>query len=271
MLVRAYLAFPPAWLVMGKQTLYVGTRAMTGSAPAELAIILPVYNEGEAGRPAVLRSMAAGVTTPHELVVVYDFDGDTTVPGHRAAHLRAARVARAAQRPGSRGAQRDEGGDRRHDGAVRPDLDGRRLGRAARSWTRWSSLARSGADVVAASRYMRGGHQVGGPRLKRLMSRTAGLTLHWFAGVPTHDPTNNFKLYSRRFLESVTIESSAGFELALELTVKATIARRRVAEVPTTWRDRTAGQSNFKLRKWLPHYLHWYRVAFAARLRRRGR
>ena len=45
------------------------------------------------------------------------------------------------------------------------------------------ALARDGADVVAASRYMRGGRQVGGPRLKRLMSRTAGLSLHWFAGV----------------------------------------------------------------------------------------
>ena len=51
---------------------------------------------------------------------------------------------------------------------------------------------------------MRGGRQIGGPPLKRLMSRTAGLTLHWFAGVPTHDPTNNFKLYCRRFLDSVT-------------------------------------------------------------------
>ena len=127
------------------------------------------------------------------------------------------------------------------------------------------ALARDGADVVAASRYMPGGGQIGGPPLKRLMSRVAGVTLHWFAGVPTHDPTNNFKLYSRRFLESVTIESTAGFELALELTVKATVARCRIAEVPTTWRDRTAGQSNFKLRKWLPHYLHWYMRAFRAR------
>jgi hypothetical protein len=130
--------------------------------------------------------------------------------------------------------------------------------------------ARAGADVVAASRYMRGGHQIGGPRLKRLLSRTAGLTLHWFAGVPTHDPTNNFKLYSRRFLDAVRIESSAGFELALELTVKATLEGRRVDEVPTTWRDRTAGQSNFKLRKWLPQYLHWYRRAFVGRWLRRG-
>jgi hypothetical protein len=119
---------------------------------------------------------------------------------------------------------------------------------------------------------MRGGHQVGGPVLKRLLSRTAGLTLHWFGGVPVHDPTNNFKLYSRRFLQTVDIESTAGFELALELSVKATLARLRLVEVPTTWRDRTAGKSNFRLRKWLPHYLHWYVVAMRGRLhlRRRG-
>ena len=237
-----------------------------GTPDPELAIVLPVYNEGEAVEP-VLRALSTSVTTPHELVVVYDFDEDTTVPV----------IARlATEIPGLRGLRNELG---------RGVLNAMKAGIAATgapyvliSMADGSDephvvdpmvdLARDGADVVAASRYMPGGRQVGGPRLKRLMSRTAGLTLHWFAGVPVHDPTNNFKLYSRRFLEGVTIESSAGFELALELTVKATLQRRRVAEVPTTWRDRTAGQSNFKLRKWLPHYLHWYRVAFMGRLRR---
>ena len=50
-----------------------------GMPRPELAIVLPVYNEGEAVEP-VLRGLSAGVTTPHELVVVYDFDEDTTVP-----------------------------------------------------------------------------------------------------------------------------------------------------------------------------------------------
>ena len=36
------------------------------------------------------------------------------------------------------------------------------------------ALAREGADVVSASRYMRGGRQIGGPPLKRLLSRTPG-------------------------------------------------------------------------------------------------
>lgn len=128
-------------------------------------------------------------------------------------------------------------------------------------------LAAAGADLVAASRYMRGGRQVGGPLVKRTLSRLAGLSLHWLGGLPVHDPTSNFKLYSRTLLDQVTIESEAGFELALELTVKAHLLGLPMAEVPTTWRDRTAGESRFRLMRWLPHYLRWYRRGVLARLR----
>jgi dolichol-phosphate mannosyltransferase len=239
------------------------TQATGALARPELSIVLPVYNEGEAVGP-VLRALSAAVATPHELVVVYDFDADTTVPV----------IARLAPDiPGLRGLRNDLG--RGVLNAMKAGIAGTTAPYVLISMADGSdepsivdsmvALAHHGADVVSASRYMRGGRQVGGPLMKRLMSRTAGLTLHWFGGVATHDPTNNFKLYSRSFLETVTIESTAGFELALELTVKATIAGRGVAEVPTTWRDRTAGQSHFKLRKWLPHYLHWYTTAFRAR------
>ena len=229
----------------------------------ELSIVMPVFKEGEAVEPAI-RALARDITTSHEILVVYDFDEDPTVPVID-------RLAR--EIPAVRGLRNDLGigvlnamkagiaagsGDyvliTMADGSDEPIIVDRMV-----------HLARGGADVVAASRYMRGGRQIGGPLVKRLMSRTAGLTLHWFAGVATHDPTNNFKLYARRFLDAVTIESTAGFELALELTVKATLDGRAVAEVPTTWRDRTAGQSNFKLRTWLPHYLDWYRRAVVGR------
>ena len=230
----------------------------------ELSIVLPVYNEGGAVEP-VLRALSAGVNTPHEMVVVYDFDEDTTVPvvrrlqgeiaGLRGLRNDLGRGVLNAMKAGIAGTTAPFVLISMADGSDEPEVVDRMV-----------ALARGGADVVAASRYMAGGHQIGGPLLKRLLSRLAGLTLHWFAAVPIHDPTNNFKLYSRRFLDSVTIESTAGFELALELTVKASLANRRVEEVPTTWRDRTAGKSNFKMRKWLPHYLHWYRVAFLGRI-----
>jgi glycosyltransferase involved in cell wall biosynthesis len=234
-----------------------------------LSIVLPVYNEGEAVVP-VLRGLSAAVKTRHELVVVYDFDGDSTVPVIERL---------ATEIPGLRGLRNDLG--RGVLNAMRAGIAGTTAPYVLISMADGSDephivdqmvlLASQGADVVAASRYMPGGRQIGGPLLKRLMSRAAGLTLHWFAGVETHDPTNNFKLYSRRFLESVRIESGAGFELALELTVKATLGGRRVAEIPTTWRDRTAGASNFELRAWLPHYLRWYLIALRARWSHRPR
>ena len=233
----------------------------------ELSIVLPVYNEGEAVEP-VLRALHAGVRTPKELVVVWDFDGDTTrpvverlageLPGLRGLRNDLGRGVLNAMKAGIA----DAGGSliliSMADGSDEPQVVDPMVARA-----------RAGAVVVAASRYMRGGHQVGGPLLKRSLSRVAGLTLHWFGGVATHDPTNNFKLYRRDFLEAMTIESRAGFELALELTVKATLAGLPVAEVPTTWRDRSAGQSNFRMRQWLPQYLRWYLVAMRGRIRRR--
>jgi dolichol-phosphate mannosyltransferase len=229
----------------------------------ELSIVMPVFKEGESVEP-VLRALERDIRTPHEILVVYDFDEDPTVPVIERL---------SGELPAVRGHRNDLG---------RGVLNAMKAGIAASSGPyvlitmadgsdephlvdAMVALARDGADVVAASRYMPGGRQLGGPPLKRLMSRAAGLTLHWFAGVRTHDPTNNFKLYARRFLDAVTIESTAGFELALELTVKATLDGRTVSQVPTTWRDRTAGQSNFKLRKWLPHYLRWYRKAFVGR------
>jgi hypothetical protein len=109
---------------------------------------------------------------------------------------------------------------------------------------------------------MPGGRLLDAPPLKGAMSRIAGLTLHWFRGIPTHDATNAFKLYDSKVLKSMTIESTAGFELSLEITVKAFLAGCRIVELPTTWRGRTQGESRFKIWAWLPQYLKWYFYAF---------
>jgi hypothetical protein len=56
----------------------------------------------------------------------------------------------------------------------------------------------------------------------------------------------------------VEVESRGGFEIGLELTVKAYLAGRLVTEVPSAWTDRSGGESKFQLRQWLPLYLRWY-------------
>ena len=242
-----------------------GGGADLSDSPA-LSVVIPAYNEGDNIRPLLEGITALRDLPDYEVLVVYDFAGDTTVPAVEALALPRVRLvlneigrgALNAIRAGFQAAQAP------HVLVTMADLSD-----DPADIPRMYALGVAGADVVAGSRYMRGGRQVGGPFVKRTMSRTAGLSLHWIGGLPVHDPTSNFKLYSRRLLDQVTIESEAGFELALELTVKAHLLGLRLAEVPTTWRDRTAGESRFRLRQWLPHYLRWYRLGITGRFRRR--
>jgi len=64
--------------------------------------------------------------------------------------------------------------------------------------------------VAAASRYMAGGQQVGGPLAKGLMSAAAGRSLRLLARVGTRDATNSFKAYSTAFVRAVGIDSQDG-------------------------------------------------------------
>jgi len=241
---------------------------LTATTPA-LSVVIPVYNEGENVVPTLRGVVTQTATRPLEVLVVHDMDEDTTVPVVRRlqeempeVRLHRNTLGRGvlnALKSGLRAARAPYVLVTMGDGSDDPaDIDA------------MYTLARDGADVVAGSRYMRGGRQVGGPLLKRTMSRAAGLSLHWLGGLPVHDATSNFRLYSKKLLNQVTIESQGGFELGLELTVKAYRLGLRVAEVPTTWRDRTEGQSRFRLWQWLPRYLHWYWRGIGGRWRARG-
>ena len=243
-----------------------GPDLIDDSTPA-LSIVIPVYNEGE-NVVSTLRGVVERTRSrPLEVLVVHDFDEDTTVPVVKRlqAEMPELRLHRNtlgrgvlnAMKSGLRAARAQYVLITMGDGSDDPDdID------------RMYDLARAGADVVAGSRYMRGGRQLGGPLLKRSMSRAAGLSLHWLGGLPVHDATSNFRMYSKTLLNQVTIESTGGFELGIELTVKAYLLGMKVAEVPTTWRDRTAGTSRFQLWQWLPRYLKWYRAGIAGRFRK---
>jgi len=241
----------------------IGNAAFSNETPV-LSIIIPVYNEGENVVPTLRGVVEKTHTRPLEVLVVHDFDEDTTVPVVKRlqAEMPELRLHRNtlgrgvlnAMKSGLRAARAPYVLITMGDGSDNPeDIDP------------MYQLARQGADVVAGSRYMKGGRQLGGPLFKRTMSRGAGLSLHWLGGVPVHDATSNFRLYSKRLLNQVTIESTGGFELGIELTVKAYRLGMPIAEVPTTWRDRTAGQSRFRLWQWLPRYLKWYRRGLAGR------
>lgn len=223
-----------------------------------VSIVIPAYNEGEHIVPGLNRIVEA-VTSDFELLVVVDTDDDTTIPA--IASYGDPRVRTLVQTYGRGPANAIRFGI---DSAAAPTTvvtmadgcdDPQQIDELVR-------LVERGVVVAAASRYMAGGQQVGGPRFKAFLSRTAGRTLYWFAGVGTRDATNSYKAYQTDFVRRVGIESRDGFEIGLELAAKARRHRQAVAEIPTIWLDRTFGVSNFKMSKWIPKYLRWYFYAY---------
>ncbi len=223
-----------------------------------LDIVVPVYNEAN-GVLRLFAEIEQEIKTPKHVMIVYDFDEDTTVPVVR---------------------------EHQHDYSFAVDLVRNDIGRGVLNAIR-TGMERATAemvlvmmadssdkldvvdsmcemmehrayDLVCGSRYMSGGRQNGGPLLKGFLSRMAGLSLHLLTRIPTHDCSNSFKLYRKSMLQNIDIESTGGFEIGLEILVKAYINGYRIGEVPSEWFDREEGESNFHLWRWLPKYLHWY-------------
>jgi dolichol-phosphate mannosyltransferase len=237
-----------------------------------VSVVIPAYNES-GGIIPVLDRLFEAITLECEVLVVVDSLEDTTVAaveGYPVDEPRL-RVILNTDRPGPANAIRFGIMAARAPCAVVTMADGSDDPRQIDDLAR---LVDRGVVVAAASRYMPGGQQVGGPWLKGTLSRLAGRSLHLLARVGTRDATNSFKAYSTEFVRQVGIDSQGGFEIGLELTAKARRRRLPVAEIPTIWLDRTDGVSNFKIAAWLPSYLRWYRFAFGRRLdpgERRGR
>jgi len=232
-----------------------------------LHIIIPVYNEGE-NIAKTLSEIESKITTPHTILIVYDFDEDNTLPiVNEIVRLQNSKNILLVKNGLGRGVLNAirTGFDSVKEGAV--------LAVMADSSDNLSIVdsmfqkINQGYDIVCGSRYMKGGKQIGGPRLKRLLSMMIGISLHLLTNIPTHDVTNSFKMYRKSVLSDVEIESSGGFEIGMEIVVKAFFKGYKIAEIPSTWQDRVAGKSNFKLLNWSPGYLRWYLYAVKVRFR----
>ncbi len=231
----------------------------------KLSIIIPVYHEEDNIVRAIDGIRKAVKTSPYEILIVYDAKDDPTyevVRRHSAKHnLKQVRLV-----------QNSVGSGRGFLNALKTGFVKAR-GEAVlvmmadlcddpKDIDKMYGVFIEGADIVCASRYMKGGSQIGSPLLKRSLSRVGGVSLYYLRRMPIHDITNNFKLYRRAVLDHITLGETGGFEVAMEITLKAHRLGYAIVEIPTTWRDREAGEAKFNLRKMLPRYSKLYALAF---------
>ena len=219
-------------------------------------IFVPVYNEGK-NIKALFDDIQEKVNSEFRLIIVYDADEDNTIPVIKEIKDNYNFEIQLEKNHYGRGALN----------AVKTGIESAKskywvftmadLSDSIETINIMKEKIDEGYDVVCGSRYIKGGAVVGGPKLKRLLSRCSAIGMRIAAGVPVHDITNGFKMYRTSVLKSVEIESTHGFEIILEIFLKCYLNGAKITEVPAKWYDRTEGKSNFKMWDWIPHYLYW--------------
>lgn len=230
----------------------------------DLEIIYPVYYE-ENNIEKVLRGVDQHTRTDYIVTIVYQDDNDPTIPIVRRMMRKKRNINLLKSKYGIGIMPALKTGFEHAKGRLilimMADLsdDPREIEKMVHM------ILKEGYDLVCASRYSPGGRRLGGSALKGFLSFFACKTLRLFTGIPTYDVTNAFKCFRRSMLREITIESTKGFELPLEITVKWFLLGKKIGEVPTVWKERTSGESKFKLFQEIPYYLRWYTFAIKKR------
>jgi dolichol-phosphate mannosyltransferase len=238
-------------------------------APTRASIIVPVLYEEPELRDTLARLRRVESSSPVEIVLVVDVPDPSREPEARKENDDAAAEVGAlvAYRVGRRGF----GSALRHGFEVATgDVLIPFMGDACDEPTdipRMIDRIDEGWDVVAGSRYMRGGRIVGNT-LKQRLSRLYGFLARLVGGPRIHDVSNAFKAYRRSVVEAVETVAES-YDVSVELTVKAYRSGFTVTEIPTTWTNRELGTSNWRFSKELSRYSRW--LALAARPHRPSR
>lgn len=232
---------------------------MSHSPPLPLSVLIPVYNEDENIR-LTLEALETHVPKPYELLICYDMDEDTTLAVVRpmlAAHPEWKLVKNSICR-GPSGALRSGFAVATGERVLVAMAD---LCDDFGQIPQLMAMVPAQADVVCPSRYCEGGRQELKEGLKVWAPRTAGKLVRLLSGMDTHDPTNSFKMYSGPMLRSLKLVSTVSFSVTLEIVAKAHCSGYRVTEIPTVWRDRQFGKTNFRIWRSIVTYLPWFFVA----------
>lgn len=133
------------------------------------------------------------------------------------------------------------------------------------------------ADVVIGSRWVRGGSVVNWPLHRKALSVGGNLYIRALLGMPVHDATAGFRVYTADALRRIGLHdvASQGYSFQTDLTRRAVALGLRVVEVPITFIEREIGSSKMSgaiMRESLQRITVWgvhHRADQLRRLRRR--
>ena len=221
------------------------------TAPPELSVVLPAYQEADNLRQMlpVLNEVARSLTPRYEIIVVDSEQplddtpaicrdaGATYVPRRGGqAYGHAIRTALAVAK-GRHVIFMDADGS--HNPRFLPQL--------------WAE--REHADLVIASRYVRGG-KTENPAVLIFMSLMVNVVFRVVLGLKCYDVSNSFRLYQGEALRQLELKCD-NFDIIEEILIKLSYSQPgyRIKEVPSTFEKRKAGTTKRQLLRFAFGYL----------------
>jgi dolichol-phosphate mannosyltransferase len=234
-----------------------------------LTILMPVKNES-LNLKIMLKILRAVVEVPHEVLVVFDQEGDES---------RLVIEAMSPQDPTVRGVYNRSGAGILN--ALRAGIAEAR-GKYVLIFAAdevgpvlaiddMIELMEQGCDFVSCTRYAYGGRRLGGSWIGGVLSRTANRLFCRLSGCQLTDATTGIKMFRPELFEQLNLRARAvGWAVAFEMAIKAQLAGLKLGEVPIVSIDRLyGGKSTFALGPWVAEYLRWFMWGLRQSLRSR--
>ncbi len=113
--------------------------------------------------------------------------------------------------------------------------------------------ARDRADIIIASRYVKGGH-ADMSLWRAFLSRILNIVFTRILRIPVRDISSGFRLYRRAAIQAIPILAN-DFDVLEEILIRLHVEGHKVEEVPFHYRPRKEGKSNAKLFRFAIAYL----------------
>jgi hypothetical protein len=216
----------------------------------------------------MLKILAAAVDVSHEVLVVYDYPEDSSIPVVRAMHSGFSNVHLVHNTLGPGVINAIRAGVEAAKGDYVLIFAADEVGPVL-AIEDMLALMDQGCEFVSCTRYAHGGRRLGGSLIGGLLSRLANRLFHWLAGSVLTDSTTGIKMFRRSIFNQLTLEAKPiGWAVTFEMAIKAQYAGLKLGEVPIISIDRLyGGESTFRLGPWFAEYLRWF-VWGALHLRR---
>ena len=224
----------------------------------KLSILIPVFNEG-INIKIMLKILNSVVDIEHEILVIYDFEGDNTVPAVESLCDKYPSVKLIFNNLGKGVINAVRAGVSASEGDYILIFAADEVGPVL-AIEDMIILLDNGCDLVSCSRYAYGGRRLGGSLVGSIISRIANKLFCILSGSALTDTTTGIKMFRKKIFKKINLEAnSIGWAFIFEFAIKAQKANMKLGEVPIVSIDRLyGGKSTFVLGPWVKEYLRWF-------------